>query len=128
MKNQRVLIVDNSIDVRQLVKEVLEQAGAQVILSSDWREAMFMLKFAQPDLVIMDIMMSTDEGFKFLEYIASQRNWLFSRTLVLTAMQYDHKTIAALERLQVNYMFKPFEVSHLLSKCCCMMDDPTVAA
>lgn len=69
---KRILIVDDDVDVITVVKTILEKDGFEVISANDKVEGMKMLKKEKPDLVILDVMMSTHyEGFELAYEINS---------------------------------------------------------
>jgi len=59
-----ILLVDDDRDIRDSLKIILESKGYTVQTASNGREALSAVKAKLPDLMILDIMMSTDtEGF-----------------------------------------------------------------
>ena len=64
MSKQRILIVDDDVDVVEAVSSFLEANGYQVLTARDGREGLSQAKLERPDLIIMDIMMNErTEGF-----------------------------------------------------------------
>jgi two-component system alkaline phosphatase synthesis response regulator PhoP len=62
--NGNILLVDDDRDIRDSIKIILEKNGYSVATAANGREALASLKQKQPDLMILDIMMTTDtEGF-----------------------------------------------------------------
>jgi CheY-like chemotaxis protein len=60
----RILLVDNDVDFIDLNKAVLENNGFEVVVAYSSREAMDKVRFEQPDLIVLDLMMeSHDSGF-----------------------------------------------------------------
>ncbi len=57
-----VLVVDDEADIRDLLREALEQAGHQVLTASDGRQAMRIFQEHRPVLVITDIVMPRRSG------------------------------------------------------------------
>jgi DNA-binding response OmpR family regulator len=59
-----ILLVDDDRDIRDSLKIILESKGYTVQTAGNGREALSAVKAKVPDLMILDIMMSTDtEGF-----------------------------------------------------------------
>ena len=52
-----ILVVDDEDQIRQLIRETLEQAGYHVTEARDGKEALQQYRLAPADLVIMDILM-----------------------------------------------------------------------
>jgi signal transduction histidine kinase len=67
----RVLVVDDDQDARDVLKTVLEDAGAQVVTSASARETRAVFVRSHPDLLIADIGMPDEDGYSL---IASIRN------------------------------------------------------
>jgi len=59
-----VLVVDDEDQVRQLIRETLEQAGYQVMEARDGKEALQRYRQAPADVVVMDILMPDQDGLE----------------------------------------------------------------
>ena len=59
-----VLVVDDEDQLRQLIREILEQAGYQVTEARDGKEALLQYRLAPADVVIMDILMPEQDGLE----------------------------------------------------------------
>lgn len=111
-----VLVVDDQDQVRQLIRETLEQAGYEVEEANDGKEGLERYRAKSPDLVIMDILMPDQDG---LEAIMTLRRE-FPDTPVI-AMTGGSDMIGVLNILDVAQMLgarrtlqKPFELKVLL--------------
>jgi CheY-like chemotaxis protein len=58
----RVLVVDDDGDVRDVVREFLERAGARVSTASSGRRAVTVLEAGEVDVVVTDINMDDGDG------------------------------------------------------------------
>jgi CheY-like chemotaxis protein len=64
MASARILIVDDDPDITEAMRVVLEHRGYRVDSASDSVKAMERIKAGLPDLIILDVMMTTpQEGF-----------------------------------------------------------------
>ncbi|HEX6267355.1 MAG TPA: response regulator, partial [Burkholderiales bacterium] len=61
-----LLVVDDSEDTRDLLRALLEQLGAEVLLARDGREALEVIARADPDLVLCDLRMPGMDGYEFI--------------------------------------------------------------
>ena len=53
----RILIVEDEMNIRQLVRYNLEKEGFQVLEATDGLQGLKMAKLEKPDLVLLDLMM-----------------------------------------------------------------------
>ncbi len=67
----RVLIVDDDADTLEVVKELLEQAGAQVTAAASAMEALEALRAQPPDVLVSDIGMPGEDGYSLIRRIRS---------------------------------------------------------
>ncbi len=110
MKGQRVLVVDESPDVRSLLSDIFAARGAAVVVAGAAFEAMRLLLTGRFDLVTVEIMSSGPGRMKVLEFIRNCRRDLLPRTLVITAYRYDKEVLTFLNAMRVSRVFKPFKV------------------
>jgi len=61
----RVLIVDDELDIREAVTEVLSYEGYEVVTASEGAEALRKCQELKPDLVLLDLMMPGMNGWEF---------------------------------------------------------------
>jgi len=70
----KILVVDDDPDYQAAVKSILEGAGYEVVQAQSKEEGLEALKMGNPDLVILDIMMTkTTDGFHFLYEMKADR-------------------------------------------------------
>ncbi|MGH7269094.1 MAG: ATP-binding protein [Polyangiaceae bacterium] len=65
----RVLLVDDDVDTRDLLKTALEAAGASVCAVADAREAFSAVKNEGPDVIVSDIAMPGEDGYDFMKKV-----------------------------------------------------------
>jgi two-component system alkaline phosphatase synthesis response regulator PhoP len=67
---QKVLIIDDDVDIVEAEKLLLENRGYDVISAFDGKEGYRKIKEEKPDIIILDVMMTTpDEGFQITRKI-----------------------------------------------------------
>lgn len=111
-----ILVVDDEDQIRQLMRETLEQAGYHVTEARDGKETLQQYRLAPADLVIMDILMPDQDG---LEATATlRREFPNVRVIAITG---GSDMIGILSFLDVAKMLgahrtfqKPFEMKTLL--------------
>ena len=67
MKNQKILIVDDESNIRDILKDRLEATGYQVIQASDGKEGLALTESEEPDLILLDLKMPKMDGIEVLE-------------------------------------------------------------
>jgi CheY-like chemotaxis protein len=78
-----ILVVDDDKDIRDSLRIILERNGYRVRLAENGTEALKALNIQKPDLMILDVMMSTDtEGFD-LAYAVRQTPGLENLPVIL---------------------------------------------
>jgi signal transduction histidine kinase len=71
LKGVRTLIVDDEPDAREVVAAVLEQCGAEVLVSESVQQALAVFERDRPQLVVADIEMPGEDGYSLIRKIRS---------------------------------------------------------
>ncbi|HVW18049.1 MAG TPA: response regulator transcription factor [Solirubrobacteraceae bacterium] len=114
MNGARILVVDDDPDIRGLLRELLERAGAAVSEAGDGREALRMLYDARPELIVLDIAMPELDGWATLERV---RDMTDVPVLMLTARDGELEAVRGLKAGADDYVRKPFGRQELLARC-----------
>jgi DNA-binding response OmpR family regulator len=113
MQGSRILVVDDDADVRGLVRELLERAGATVREAADGREALRLLYDVRPDVIVLDVTMPELDGWQTLERI---RDLTAVPVLMLTARDTEMEKVRGLLAGADDYVTKPFGRQELLAR------------
>ena len=62
---KKILVVDDKLELRTLLKSYLLQEGFDVVTAGDGREALFIVRQEKPDLILLDLMMPEMGGYDF---------------------------------------------------------------
>jgi two-component system response regulator MtrA len=108
-----VLVVEDDPSIREVAALGLEQAGFQVETSGDGREGLIQFRQGTFDLVLLDVMLPSLDGFEVLREIRSE-----SRTpvVMLTARSELTDVVVGLELGADDYVTKPFELPELVAR------------
>ena len=88
MENEKILIVDDDADLTEALKTALESEQYAVVAAADRDEGMEKIKIEKPDLVILDVMMSTwQDGFEMSRELKKDPQAKHIPILVLTAVK-----------------------------------------
>lgn len=88
----KVLAVDDSISIRQMVSHTLQDAGYEVETAADGREALAKAQKARFDVIISDVNMPVMTGFEFVKAVRMQSQYKFTPILMLTTETSPEKT------------------------------------
>jgi CheY-like chemotaxis protein len=112
---QLVLIVDDSITVRQSLTFTLQKAGYQILQAKDGYEAIEQLQNqGEIQLVICDIEMPRMNGFEFLKYRQQEPVLATIPVVILTSRSSEKHRLIATELGANDYITKPFLEPQLL--------------
>ena len=88
MGRQRILVVDDDVDLCDSLKVVLEQAGYDTQTAASRAEGMEKIRTQQPDLVILDVMMETwQDGFEMSRDLKRDPRLKNTPILMLTSIE-----------------------------------------
>jgi len=108
----KVLIVDDEPDVLLLLRVNLEAAGYETVLAADGETALDRIDDAQPDVVLLDIMMPVMDGWGVLRALSDRVG--APRVVVVSAKSSDRDIVRALTSGALDYVTKPFDPDDLV--------------
>ncbi|NMO15022.1 sigma-54-dependent Fis family transcriptional regulator [Pyxidicoccus fallax] len=108
----RVLVVDDHIEMGQMLKEPLTDAGYRVDLASGGAEAIAQLRARVYDAVVCDLRMQDVDGFDVLE--AARKLDPELPVLMMTAFGGVESAVEAMRRGAWHYFTKPFRLDEVL--------------
>ncbi len=114
----RILIIEDDMDIREILKAQLEQGGYQVIEAKDGQEGIDLMKkgsnLLQVGLIITDIRMPKVNGVEAIDYIKANAPSI--PIMVITGYPDTELAVQLLQRGVKDYLVKPVEKDNLLSK------------
>ncbi len=111
---KRILVVDDSVTMRDMVKFTLETAGYDVQLAVDGDDAITFLDDNTFDLVITDINMPKMDGIDLTQHIRADARTSSLPVLCLTTEQAASTKSAAKAAGATGWIAKPFDPDKLL--------------
>jgi two-component system response regulator MtrA len=111
--DEHVLLVEDDASIREIATLGLEQAGFRVTATGDGRDALIRFRQGAFDLVLLDVMLPSLDGFEVCKEIRRE-----SRTpiVMLTARSELHDVVVGLELGADDYVTKPFELPELVAR------------
>jgi two-component system response regulator MtrA len=111
--NEHVLLVEDDPSIREIATLGLEQAGFRVTASGDGREGLMQFRQSPFDLVVLDVMLPSLDGFEVCREIRKESQ---TPIVMLTARSDLHDVVVGLELGADDYVTKPFELPELVAR------------
>jgi DNA-binding NtrC family response regulator len=116
MSREKILIVDDTPANLDLLTAALEPRGYEVFAAPGGEAALKIAARAQPDLILLDVMMPGRDGFAICRELKAEDATREIPVLFLTA---KHETAAVVNGFRVgavDYIFKPFQPEEVLGR------------
>ncbi|MEW6339578.1 MAG: response regulator [Paraburkholderia sp.] len=110
----QILVVDDDVDLRQLVRTYLAGLGIEVSLLHDADLLEELLEHERPDLIVLDLMLPGVDGLTALKNLRAAGN--DTPVIILTARTGEADRIIGLELGADDYLGKPFNPRELLAR------------
>jgi len=112
--SQKILVVDDEVQIVRVVRGYLEQANYEVITATNGQEALFLARDEKPNLVVLDLSMPKMDGMEFTRRIRAELPSI--AIIMLTARVEEMDRILGLELGADDYVTKPFSPRELVSR------------
>jgi two-component system, OmpR family, response regulator ResD len=113
MKKSVVMIVDDDVRIRELLRLYLEQAGFAVTEADNGVAALLLFQQSRPDIIVLDIMMPVLDG---LETCRQIRKIDSTPIILLTARAEDEDKLLGFETGADDYVSKPFAPGEVVAR------------
>jgi len=107
---KKILVADDSMFMRKMLKDILAQAGKYTIVEAEsGQKAEEMIKKEKPDLTLLDIIMpeGEEEGLRVLKLV--QKSAPNTKIVMITAVGHDTIIEECKKLGAVDYIIKPFD-------------------
>ncbi len=109
---ERILIVDDEEQMRELLAKVLEKNGYQVTAAADGSQALALLEKEPMDLVVTDVRMPGLDGMEALRAIKELNPEIV--IILMTAFGSIDQAVQAVKEGAYDYINKPFKIDEML--------------
>lgn len=109
----RVLVVDDEVNIRKVIREYCEFEGYQVVEAGDGREAVQICREQDFDIVVLDIMLPKLDGFSVCREIRKEKD---VPVIMLSARGEEYDKLFGFELGIDDYMVKPFSPVELMAR------------
>lgn len=109
-----VLIVDDTPANLGVIAENLEACGYRVLVAQDGAEGLQRAEFAQPDLIMLDVMMPRMDGLQVCRLLKKQPSTRDIPVIFMTARSEIEDKVAGFDVGAVDYVTKPLQIEEVI--------------
>jgi two-component system OmpR family response regulator len=110
----RILVVEDEPAIAELISAVLRYEGFEVTTAATGNDAVRATRAERPDLILLDVMLPDDDGFRVQERLNAERD--ATPVIFLTARDAPADKVRGLTHGADDYMTKPFNVDELVAR------------
>ncbi|MBW4565448.1 MAG: hybrid sensor histidine kinase/response regulator [Mojavia pulchra JT2-VF2] len=115
-KTTTVLIVDDNPANLGVLSDALDQAGLEVWVAKSGKVALERVKYALPNLILLDVMMPEIDGFETCRQLKADLQTKDIPVIFMTALSDTSNKVEGFQVGAVDYITKPFQQSEVLSR------------
>lgn len=113
MMKKRLLIIDDEIQLRRLLRLVLEGKSYEIFEAENGVQGLNEVIVRKPDVILLDLGLPDMDG---LEVLRKLREWTDTPVLVLSVRDDEKTKVIALENGADDYVTKPFSSAELIAR------------
>lgn len=110
-----ILVVDDSVSIRSMLKEILVQADHHVVEASDGEQALDVAQSEKFDMVLTDVNMPIIDGIELCKELRQMVDFRFTPILIITTEATDDMKQSGKLAGATGWLVKPFDPDKLLS-------------
>ena len=111
--SKKILIADDEPSIVAALRFLLESEGYEVHVAPDGKEALRLVEVANPDLVLLDVMMPVRSGYEICQWIRDRPDRRHAKIIMLSAKGRDAEVAKGLAFGADVYVTKPFSTREL---------------
>jgi two-component system alkaline phosphatase synthesis response regulator PhoP len=111
---QKILIIEDDSNIRELVIWNLSEEGYDCISTSDGKEGLGLARRESPDLILLDLMLPSMDGFEVVRALRTEG--IKTPVIMLTAKSDEADKVIGLEFGADDYITKPFGIRELKAR------------
>jgi DNA-binding response OmpR family regulator len=111
----RILAVDDSPTVLEMITAILESGGYDVLTAVDGAEALETARAERPDLILLDVMLPKLDGYRVCRLLKFDQHYRDIPIIMLTAKVEDQAMATGIRTGADQYLTKPVDPETLLA-------------
>ncbi len=109
-----ILVVDDEPCIRELIRDVLEGRGCQVLEAADVNQGVRLCRTEHPDLVLVDLALAGSSGIEVLRSLQQSPETAAIPAVLMSGYATDESVCRGMPRAPAGYLTKPFGASDLM--------------
>jgi two-component system alkaline phosphatase synthesis response regulator PhoP len=116
MPNSTILVVEDEADIREVMLYNLQREGYRALGCASGEEALREIRTAQPDLLILDLMLPGSNGIDICRRLKGDQQLRLIPIIIVTAKGEESDIVLGLTAGADDYLTKPFRTKELLAR------------
>lgn len=116
MPNNTILIVDDQVSGREVLRGLLTGQGYQFVFAANGEEALHIARQSIPDVILLDVMMPGMDGFEVCQRVRSDPQLAQVPVLLVTALDDRDSRIKGIQAGADDFISKPFDRHELRAR------------
>ena len=112
---KRIMTVDDSVSVRQMVSFTLKNAGYETVEASDGKDALNKLNGSGVNMILTDLNMPNLDGIGLIKEVRTKPEYKFIPIVMLTTESQESKKSEGKSAGATGWIVKPFKPDQLLA-------------
>lgn len=113
---RKILVADDSEDVRALLGSILHKAGYNVFFAIDGTQCLSAASLLKPDLILLDVTMPDLDGYEVCRVMKSSPELAGIPVVFLTACSEARDKVKGLDAGGADYITKPFDKAEVIAR------------
>jgi len=112
---KKVLVVDDDIGIRDIIKLILDDEGYEVNELDNGHQVESAIASWMPDVILLDVMLGDIDGRDICRHLKSEKNTA-SIPIIIISATHSHYTLPQKNCDANDYLEKPFDIDDLVRK------------
>lgn len=116
METQKVLVIDDDVNIAATIQDFLEEKGFQVVSAPDGLQGLELAKKELPNLILLDVGLPNMNGYEVCQKIREVPELRHTPVIMLTANSLTKDELSGFAAGADDYLTKPFKPARLLAR------------